>query len=330
MLASEIKLSIIVLFYHGEHWIETCISSLEKQSLPRNLYEIIMVNNGGSTPPVEQYKGRYNISVVHFAKNYGFAGGNNRALAHARGEIVLLMNQDVVVHFNCLEELLKTFDQHPEAGVISANMLMVSEKDVVDPYSSSSRTVGLYILSPLGYASYFSTETDKDIVPVDFVSGNALGFRKIILKDIGNYLFDSRLGSYMEDLDFSIRLKKTEWQMYVRSKALVYHYRDEAFSGKLNYMLRKLIHVSSNRLMVYYNNLAMTDFLKKLPALLLGIPFKVARQDDDRRFHILKFIVAFVFVPLVLVYFGLRILSNIKPKKEAEHFLKKTQKNSKN
>jgi N-acetylglucosaminyl-diphospho-decaprenol L-rhamnosyltransferase len=330
MPASGIKLSIIVLFYYGEHWIETCISSLENQSLPRDLYEIIMVNNGGSTPSVGKYDGRQNIKALHFPENYGFAGGNNRALAHARGEIVLLMNQDVVVHFKCLEELLKAFDQHPEAGVVSANMLMVSEKDVVDPYGSTSRTVGLYRLSPLGYASYFLTETDKDIVPVDFVSGNALGFRKIILKDIGNYLFDSRLGSYMEDLDFSIRLKKTEWQMYVRSKALVYHYRDEAFSGKLSYMLGKLIHVSSNRLMVYYNNLTMTDFLKKLPAMLLGIPFKVARQDDDRRFHILKFIVAFAFTPLVLVYFGLRILANIKPRKEAKHVMKKAQTNRKN
>ncbi len=329
MPASGIKLSIIVLFYYGEHWIETCISSLENQSLPRDLYEIIMVNNGGSTPSVGKYDGRQNIKALHFPENYGFAGRNNKALTHARGEIVLLMNQDVVVHFKCLEELLKAFDQHPEAGVISANMLMVSEKDVVDPYGSSSRTVGLYRLSPLGYASYFLTENDKDIVPVDSVSGNALGYRKIILKDVGNYLFDSRLGSYMEDLDLSIRLKKTEWKMYVRPKAVVYHYRDEAFSGKPSYMLGKLIHISGNRLMVYYNSLSIIDFLKKLPALLLGIPLKVTRLDGDKRLNPFRFIIALGILPIILVYFGLRVLSNIEAEIEKSSISEQAQPNRK-
>ena len=46
MLADEIKLSVIVLFYQGERWIDTCLASLEKQSLRRNSYEIILVDNG--------------------------------------------------------------------------------------------------------------------------------------------------------------------------------------------------------------------------------------------------------------------------------------------
>ena len=75
-----------------------------------------------------------------------------------------------------------------------------------------------------------------------------------MLDDAGGYLFDKRLKSYAEDLDLSLRLQKTKWKMYVRPKALVYHYRDEAFSGSPPEKLRKLIHVSSNRLFVYYKN----------------------------------------------------------------------------
>ena len=306
MIFAKIKLSIIVLFYHGERWLDSCILSLENQSLSRDLYEIIIVDNGGSTPSVKQYQGKDNVNVVYLPENYGFAGGNNLALMHAEGEIVLLMNQDVVVHFNCLEDLLKAFDKYPEAGVISANMLMVSAKDNIDQYSTLPETVGHYKLTRLGYAAYYVTKTEKDIVPVDFVSGNALGFRRTILKDIGNYLFDSRLGSYTEDLDFSIRLKNTKWYMYVRPKALIYHYRDEAFSGSLSHKLWKLIHVSSNRLVVYYNNFSTTDFLKKLPALLVGIPFKVARPDSVRRFHTLNFIASIGLLPIILFYFGIK------------------------
>ncbi len=306
MTPVRIKLSVIVLFYHGERWLDFCIGSLENQSLDRDLYEIIIVDNGGSTPLVNKYTGQYNINVIHFPVNYGFAGGNNRALDHTRGEIILLMNQDVVVHHNCLEELLNTFERYSEAGVISANMLMVSLKDNIAPYASLPETVGHYKLTGWGYAAYKVIKTKKDVVPVDFVSGNALGFRKAILRNIDNYLFDSRLASYTEDLDFSIRVKRTKWQMYVRPMAVIYHYRDEAFSGRLSHQLWKLIHVSSNRLMVYYNNFSTVAFMKKLPFLLLGIPLKVARPDGESRFHTLKFIAAIGFLPIIFLQFGIK------------------------
>ena len=301
-------MSVIVLFYHGEPWIRNCIQSLEHQSLTRKKYEIIMVDNGGSTPSVDKYSKNLNTKVLHFPKNLGFAGGNNKALEDAEGDFVLLMNQDVVVHFNCLEELMVAFEGYPKAGVVSANMLMVSANNNISQHNSIQKTVGLYRLTLLGYASYLTIETHKNIVPVEFVSGNALCFRKSILDDVGNYLFDNRLGSYAEDLDLSIRLKHTQWEIYVRPNAVVYHYRDEAFSGNPVHKLRKLFRVSSNRLIVYYNNFSLSNFLKKLPALLLGIPFKVIRTDGNRKIQLFNFVVALGFLPIIFVYFGLRVI----------------------
>lgn len=306
MLESKIQMSVIVLFYRGERWISSCLDSLENQSLLRSKYEIILVDNGGSTPSVGNYNGKSNTKIIHFAKNLGFAGGNNIALAHTEGNLVMLMNQDVVVHFNCLDEIVKAFDRYPHAGVISANMLMVSQKDNVDPHRPFNEIAGQYRLTRLGYASYVTTKTNKDLIPVDFVSGNALCFRKSILKDVRNYLFDSRLESYAEDLDLTLRLKSTDWKMFVCRKALVYHYRDDAFSGSPLNMLRKLFHVSSNRLFVYYNNLSTKDFLLKLPILTLGIPFKVARPDGTPEFNFLYFLAACSCVPLIVTYFAFR------------------------
>ncbi len=303
---NKIKLSVIVLFYFGERWIKECIQSLEKQSLSRSAYEIILVDNGGSTPSVNKYRGTPYTRILHFHKNLGFAGGNNKALEHAEGQFVLLMNQDVWVHFNCLAELMAAFEANPQAGMISANMLMISSNDRPSRYTSTHKTVGLYKLAHFGYASYIIQETDKNLVPVEFVSGNAMCFRKCMLDDVGSYLFDARLKSYAEDLDLSIRVQNTNWKMYVRPKALVYHYRDEAFSGSPVEKLRKLIHISSNRLFVYYNNYPLGKFFIKLPALLLGIPFKVARPDGSSDFHFMNFLVALTLVPSIFVYFCFR------------------------
>ena len=306
----NIKLSVIVLFYFGERWVKTCIDSLENQTLSRTNYEIILVDNGGSTPSVEKYSGRPNTKVITYPQNLGFAGGNNQALSHAAGELVLLMNQDAVVHNGCLHELVTAFDLAPRAGVVSANMLMVSQKDRVSRDGPLPGITGQYKLSCLGYAQYFTRNTDSDLIPVDFVSGNALCFRKCLLKDVGNFLFDERLGSYAEDLDLSLRLKKTAWDMRVHPQALVYHYRDDAFTGHPIQQLKKLLHVSSNRLLVYYNNLPLSKFLLKLPALILGIPFKVARPDGVPGFKFFNFLVALGCVPIIIVYFSLRIFHN--------------------
>ena len=303
----KLKLSVIVLFYHGEQWVKMCMNSLENQSLSRASYEIILVNNGGSTPSVVKYKGQPNTKVLSFSQNFGFAGGNNKALSHTEGELVLLMNQDVVVHHRCLYELVNAFDLYPRAGVVSANMLMVSHKDSVSQDGPLPETTGRYKLTRMGYALYFTQKGNKDLIPVDFISGNALGFRRYMLKDVGNYLFDHRLGSYAEDLDLSIRLKKTGWTMLVHPQAVVYHFRDDAFTGKPVARLRKLFRVSSNRLMVYFNNLPLNAFLLKLPALILGIPLKVARPDGVQGFNLFNFLVALGCVPMIVAYFGLRI-----------------------
>ena len=104
--------------------------------------------------------------------------------------------------------------------------------------------------------------------------------------------------------------------MYVHPNSIVYHYRDKAFSGKPSYMLGKFIHISGNRLLVYYNNLSATQFIKKLPYLLMGIPFKVARIDDQKEINILRPVIALMGVPFILIYFLLRVLSNIEAGKE--------------
>jgi GT2 family glycosyltransferase len=306
MPSNKIQLSVIILFYHGERWIQGCMHSLQEQSIARSTYEIILVDNGGSTPSVKNYDGQPNTKVLYFSKNYGFAGGNNKALAHADGELILLMNQDVVVHFNCLEELMTAAALNPQAGVVSANMLMISTGTHINRYASADKTVGLYKLTQLGYASYTEQQLDSHLVPVEFVSGNAMCFRKCMLDDVGSYLFDNRLKSYAEDLDLSIRVQNTNWKLYVRPKALVYHYRDEAFSGSPAKKLRKLVHISSNRLFVYYNNYPLNKFFIKLPALLLGIAFKVARPDGSNDFRFMNFLVALTLIPSIFVYFCFR------------------------
>ena len=310
MSDSKPLLSVIVLLYHGDRWIDSCVTSIENQSLTRNTYEILLVDNGGSTPSVIKHQGKSHTKIIHLTNNLGFAGGNNMALHHAVGDFIALMNQDIVVHYNCLEELLTAFEEHPDAGAIAPSMIMVTSQTRINPQDSVDSLTGLYGINRFGYAQYRKIHTRENIIPVNFISGNGLCFKKITLQKIGDYLFDHRLKSYAEDLDLSIRLNYSNIKMYVRPGAVIYHFRDDAFTGNPFRILKKLFTISSNRLYVYYNNYSIRKFIFNLPALILGIPLKVSRPDGDENFNFAHFIIALCAVPLIFVGFVLKVVKN--------------------
>ncbi|MCF8079332.1 MAG: glycosyltransferase [Desulfobacterales bacterium] len=297
-----IQVSVVVLFYHGVPWVRPCVGALLDQSMDRSRYELIFADNGGSTPSLDAYRDEVNVRIVRWKQNLGFTGGNNRAAELARGRVIFLLNQDVVAHYRCLESVWEGLKRHPKLDVVSANMQMTTRLENVDRKKTPS-TLGVYRLSPFGYADYRSLPTQSDPVSVDFVSGNGLGFRKTVLPKVGGYLFDERLFNYAEDLDLSLRLARSGCRMAVLPAATIYHFRHDPDAGPLWPRLKKFAHISGNRLLVYHRQLPAGLFLKKLPLLLAGIPLKVGRMDAEQRFRAGRFLAATVLVPLAALDF---------------------------
>jgi GT2 family glycosyltransferase len=316
-VADSIQVSVVVLFYHGEPWVRSCVKSLLDQSMERSRYEVILADNGANTPSLDSYRTEFNVQIVRWKQNFGFTGGNNRAAALAKGQVIFLLNQDVVVHHRCLESLWDAFGRHPELDALSANMQMVARFDQsIDPKKMPS-TVGLFRLSRFGYADYRSLPFGLDPISVDFVSGNGLGFRRSVLRKIGAYLFDERLFNYAEDLDLSLRLASNGCRMAVIPAAAFYHFRGDPDAGPLWPRLKKFVHISGNRLLVYHRQLPAGSFLKKLPLLLAGIPLKVGRMDAEQRFRASRFLAAAVLVPLAALDF---VKKSIRQRKRPTRF----------
>ncbi|CAB5132494.1 hypothetical protein D3OALGA1CA_5432 [Olavius algarvensis associated proteobacterium Delta 3] len=315
-LGSEVKLSVIVLFFHGNQWVRSCVESLLAQSLPISDYELLLVDNGATTDAIDVYRGCGNVRIVRFEENLGFAGGNNAALAHAQAPWVLLLNQDTVIHKRCLKELAETCQRHPEAGSIAANMVMVSDPNEANSAAPAPAFIGRYRLSRLGFAVYEQPKMHADALPVDFVSGNGMCLNKAALESIEGFLFDPMLGSYMEDMDLSFRMRKAGRALIVSRKAVVYHFREASLSGSIGDRVAKFVHISTNRLLVNWKFLGKRRFLGHLPLLLAGIPLKVLRLDTDTRPKPLRSLAAIPLIPVVVVYFALRLLSLYELQKE--------------
>ena len=105
------KLSIIVPVYNAEKWLRRCVDSLLNQDLPREDYEIILVDDGstdGSLKICDEYLAAHPglVRVIH-QPNSGVSMARNAALDAAVGDYVMFVDADDYIEPNCLKEVVE-------------------------------------------------------------------------------------------------------------------------------------------------------------------------------------------------------------------------------
>lgn len=106
-----LKLSIIIPVYNVEQYIGNCLDSCLNQDLPKDEYEIVVVDDGSpdnSSSIVEGYMKKYsNIRLIH-RENGGLSAARNTGLREAKGEYIWFVDSDDWIESNCLGFLVNT------------------------------------------------------------------------------------------------------------------------------------------------------------------------------------------------------------------------------
>jgi GT2 family glycosyltransferase len=98
-------ISIILINWNGLKWLSKCISSLQNQTY-KNI-EIILVDNASTDGSIEFVESKFpKIKIIKNKQNLGFSKGNNIGISKAKGEFILLMNNDTWVEKNFLDKLI--------------------------------------------------------------------------------------------------------------------------------------------------------------------------------------------------------------------------------
>jgi len=105
-------------------YLENCLNSVMDQDYPRHRYEIIVADNGSTDNSVSFLESKYekDITLVKFGINNGFAKGNNLAVKYAKGDLLVFLNQDTIVHNQWLSALVKGIHDN-NYDVCHSNML---------------------------------------------------------------------------------------------------------------------------------------------------------------------------------------------------------------
>jgi GT2 family glycosyltransferase len=207
------KLSIVILCWNDLKVISDCLASIyaRKHSME---FEVIVSDNGSTDGSIEFIRKQFPlVRLIENGANLRFAKGNNVGIRASRGEYVLILNPDTIIHEASLEALVAFADKHPEAGAFGCRVLNAdgTYQGCIWPFptlrSEWFRALGLRSLAyfsewfhPGAYVRWRG-ETERTI---GWPAGCCILARGELLKRIGG--FDEQFFYCYEDTDLCKRI----------------------------------------------------------------------------------------------------------------------------
>ena len=216
--------SIIMLSWNAPEYTKIALESILKYT--RGDFEVIIVDNG-SGPETTQWLSSLNdpaVRVIFNATNRGYAGGNNDGMAAARGEYVVLLNNDVVVTDGWLDGLLSAFERIPCLGVSAPRSNIIAGNQVViDASYQNLDQMHEYAARRRERYRGRGYRTDRAI-------GLCLCIDRRVIDEIGG--IDERFGvGNFEDDDFCLRVRAAGYQIHVCDDVFIHHFGSKTFAA---------------------------------------------------------------------------------------------------
>ncbi len=224
------KLSIIIVNWNVGEDLLRCLESI-KENLPCEKFEMIVIDNGSTDGTVKVVRKKFpEVVMVANDENRGFAVANNQGIKIAKGQYILLLNPDTIVHDGALDRLTGFMDDNPDIGACGPKLLNedgTTQRSVrrFPTFRAALYRHTIFSLAGLFRGQYhkwlmkdFAYDTQKD---VDQLMGSALLIRRSVIDQVGK--MDEIFFMYYEEVDLCYRIKKAGWRIVFMPEAVITH-----------------------------------------------------------------------------------------------------------
>ncbi len=219
--------SVVIPNWNGLRLLPSCLNALRAQTFRD--FETIVVDDG-STDGSREFLAREfpEVRVLVLETNRGFASAVNEGVRAARGDVVVLLNNDTEANSQWLAEIARAFDKNPRAGMVACKLRLFDKRDHIHSAGDFYRGDGIP-----GNRGVWEQDRGQydDARGVFGACGGAAAYRKTMLAEIGG--FDEALGSYCEDVDLNWRARLAGYAVAYAPRALVYHMVSATGGGAL-------------------------------------------------------------------------------------------------
>ena len=229
-------IAILIVSWNVRELLLACLAALPDAVGEDFSYEVIVVDNASSDGTVAAVQEAFpQVQIIANKDNRGFTGGNNQALAAARGRFLLLLNPDTKPQPGSIAQLARYLEAHPDVGMVGPRLrygdgspqpnrrrfptlaTLFTESTIVQHYFPN---LGLF-------ARYVMADRPDDIEQeVDWLVGAALMARREVYEQIGG--LDEGFFMYSEELDWCRRAQAAGWRIAYDPAAEIIHYEGKS------------------------------------------------------------------------------------------------------
>jgi glycosyltransferase involved in cell wall biosynthesis len=233
--------SVIIPCWNQLEFTRQCLRALFRQT--RTNWELIMINNGSTDGTGEYLSGVQDgssgvpVTVIANSTNRGFPAAINQGLQYARGEHLVLLNNDVVVTDGWLDQLIALTAASPAATSEDPEPKPRIKIGLVGPMSNYATPPQLVEQVPYRdmeemkvYAQRWRDEHRAQWFTTRKLSGFCMLMKREVYDAVGG--LDERFGlGFFDDDDLAERARQAGFDLAVAHDLFVHHFGSRTFVG---------------------------------------------------------------------------------------------------
>lgn len=262
----DFELSITICSWNTKEDTRKCLQSIYDCSHEGKI-ETIVIENASEDSSAEMIENEFPwVNLIKLEQNVGFAKGHNIGFKESKGEILMALNSDTIVHRGALHNLISFLKQNKDVGIAGPKLLNPDGSLQYSCRKFPTPLAALFRNTPLGkmfpknkYARDYLMQdwAHDESRDVDWLSGAALCIKRELYEKIGG--FDEQFFMYLEDVDLCKRAHEAGYRVVYLPDAIITHAIGRSSDRVANEMIKQF-HKS---MMLYYkkHNLRKTFFL---------------------------------------------------------------------
>ena len=218
------KVSVIVLTYNNLSFTRACLQSLEA-STDYPDWELILVDNASNDGTreflVEYAACNAHAKLLQNEENLGFAAGNNQGLAAAKGEYMVILNNDTYVTPGWLVDLIRHLRKDPQLGLAGPVTNNIGNEAKIDIHYAD--------MTEMRKAAWaYTSKCAGEELEVPVVAFFCVAIARAAYAKVGG--LDERFGlGFFEDDDYCQRVRNAGFRVAVAEDVFVHHHLSASF-----------------------------------------------------------------------------------------------------
>ena len=226
-ICGEPLVSIIIPNKDQSEALKKCLDSIREKTSYRN-YEIIIVENNSEEPETFAFYKKIageKIKIVTWEGEFNYSAINNFGVRHARGDYLLLLNNDVeIINGDWLTEML-SHCQRKEVGIVGTKLYYpdntIQHAGIIIGIGGVAGSV--FVGLPRAFSGYLHKASIQ--LDLSAVTAACMLVKRSVFEQVGG--LEEKLKVAFNDVDFCLRVREKGYLVVYDPYAELYHYESK-------------------------------------------------------------------------------------------------------